>query len=147
MQASRPGWQAGHLSRPSQGCQHCDGCRCCMPCSRRATVALSCQQTRAGEMRGRCHAAPKPCCHAPKPCCRVPHAQPAADWGVLRLTLVNFAAGGSASELSFLAERTEGDAMCLRCGGPGWEGIHGVVDWWGGGGRKDMGWWNGGVYV
>ncbi|KAL4424403.1 hypothetical protein ABPG77_005646 [Micractinium sp. CCAP 211/92] len=45
-----------------------------------------------------------------------------ADWGVLRLTLVNFAAGGAASELSFLSERTEGDAMRLRAPVP-WQGI------------------------
>ena len=44
-----------------------------------------------------------------------------AEWGVLRLTLLNFAAsggsgggGGGGGEVSFLAERTEGDAMHLR---------------------------------
>lgn len=44
---------------------------------------------------------------------------PCADWGVLRLTLVDFTAGGACRELSFLVERTEGDAMCLRCGAAG----------------------------
>ncbi len=53
---------------------------------------------------------------------------------MLRLTLVNFAAGGTGNELSFLAERTEGDAMRLRCRGPGV----------GGGGWR---WWGSGVYV
>ncbi|KAL4447722.1 hypothetical protein ABPG75_004941 [Micractinium tetrahymenae] len=51
-----------------------------------------------------------------------------ADWGVLRMTLVDFAAapagagGGACRELSFLVERTEGDAMRLRAPVP-WQGI------------------------
>ena len=43
------------------------------------------------------------------------HAPGAAEWGVLRVTVVNFGAGGS-KEVSFLAEKTEGDAMHLRWG-------------------------------